>query len=86
LIVEPGTKLVPLTVRVNGRSPVVALDGDRVVVVGNGLLTVKLNAVADKPPPGAGFRTLTEMTWPLAMSAAGIFAVTWVPPALTVPG
>jgi hypothetical protein len=36
----PETKFVPFTVSVNAAPPAVALDGERVVIVGNGLLTV----------------------------------------------
>jgi len=38
--VEPGTKLVPLTVRVNAAAPAVAVLGLRLVMVGTGAETV----------------------------------------------
>src|SRR5205823_5334410 len=71
------TKLVPFTVRVNCGPPAVALLGESDVVVGTGLLTVKLTAL-DVPPPGGGFITVTGTTPALAMSAAVIAAVSVV--------
>jgi hypothetical protein len=40
--VEVETKLVPVTVRVNGAPPAVALEGESAVAVGNGLLMVSV--------------------------------------------
>ena len=51
-------KFVPLTVKVKAAPPTTALAGERVAIVGIGLLTVKLTAL-DVPPPGAGLVTTT---------------------------
>src|SRR3989454_551024 len=74
---EPFTKLLPLTVKVNAASPVVALVGDTDVSVGAGLLTENVCA-ADVPPPGVGVSTVTGRLAAVAMSAAAIAAVNWV--------
>src|SRR3989454_1016756 len=74
---EPFTKLLPLTVKVNAASPVVALVGDTDVSVGAGLLTENVCA-ADVPPPGVGVSTVTGTLAAVAMSAAAIAAVNWV--------
>ena len=55
---EPATKLVPLTVSVKAAPPAVADAGLRLVVVGAGLLIVKVRAL-EVPPPGAGLNTVT---------------------------
>ena len=67
--VEPGTKLVPLTVSMKASAPAGALDGKIVARVGDGLAMVKL-AAFELPPPGAGLRTVTETVAPAATSAA----------------
>jgi hypothetical protein len=72
--VEPETKPVPFTVSVNAAPPAVAEAGLRPVVVGTGLLIVKVWAL-EVPPPGAGFTTVTEAVPAVAMSAAVIAAV-----------
>jgi hypothetical protein len=58
LTVEFVTNPVPFTVRVKATPPAVVLDGERVVMVGKGLFTMKLTAF-DVPPPGVGFVTVT---------------------------
>lgn len=77
LTVEVDTKFVPFTVSVNAAPPAVALLGERVVMVGNGLLMVKV-ADAEVPPPGAGFVTVTLIVPPVAISAARMAAVSCV--------
>jgi len=72
--VIPLTKFVPLTVRVKAAPPAVAFAGENEVMVGTGLLTLKLVAL-DVPPPGAGFVTVTGNDPPVAMSAAVMEAV-----------
>lgn len=73
----PETKFVPFTVRVNAAPPAVALDGESVVIVGNGLLTVN-DWIPDVPPPGAGFVTVAFRIPAVAMSAAVTGMVTCV--------
>jgi hypothetical protein len=73
----PLTKFVPLTVSVKAAPPAVALVGESEVIVGAGLLTVKLVA-ADVPPPGPGFVTVTGNVPAVAISVAVIAAVTCV--------
>src|SRR4030095_15012844 len=74
---EPETKLLPLTVSVNAGPPAVALLGDRVVRLGAGVpvLIVKVSAL-EVPPPG--FATVTCAVPAVAMSLAGIAAVSCV--------
>src|SRR5207249_2773407 len=83
--VAPLTKLPPLTAKVNVPLPAVALAGERLRVVGNGLFTVKFNAGMEAPPPGVGFVTVTGMVPPLNISDDAMTAVTWVPAPFTVP-
>ena len=56
--VEPEAKFVPVTVSVNAAPPAVAELGERLVMVGRGLFTVKVTEF-DAPPPGAGLVTTT---------------------------
>jgi hypothetical protein len=56
--VEVERKFVPLMVRVCAAAPAVAELGERLVMVGAGLLTVKFTEF-EAPPPGAGFVTTT---------------------------
>ena len=77
LTTEVEPKFVPFTVRVKAASPKFLLAGERVVVVGTGLLTVRVCAF-DVPPPGAGFVTVIGNVPAEAISAALIEAVTWV--------
>jgi hypothetical protein len=77
---ELEIKPVPVTVRVKAGPPAVAELGERVVMVGTGLLAalmVKVLAV-DVPPPGVGLKTVTLAVPWLAISEAGIAAVSWV--------
>ncbi len=71
---EDGTKLAPLTVRVKALPPAVAVLGETLLSVGAGLRTEKL-AGADVPPPGVGVTTVTAKVPAVAMSPAGIVAV-----------
>ncbi len=72
------TKFEPLTVKVNTAPPAVALEGERLLVVGTGLLTVKISAGVEVPPPGLGFVTVTGMLPAVAISEAAILALTCV--------
>jgi hypothetical protein len=74
---EPTTKPLPLTVSVNAGPPAPAVAGLKLVVVGTGLLIVKVRPL-EVPPPGAGLNTVTEAVPAIAMSAAVIAAVNWV--------
>ena len=72
-------KLLPVTVRVKAGPPAVAEMGERVVMLGIGLLAglmVKVWA-EEVPPPGAGLKTVTEVVPAATMSVAGIAAVSW---------
>ena len=71
---EEETKLVPLTVSVKLAPPCVALDGESFVIVGAGLLMVKVFA-EDVPPPGAGLLTVTKAVPAVLMSDMGTVAV-----------
>jgi hypothetical protein len=77
LTMEVLTKFVPFTVSVNVAPPAVALVGEIVVMVGAGLFTVKATEF-DVPPPGVGLVTVTLKVPPVAMSEAGIAAVSCV--------
>src|SRR5205807_90345 len=68
------TKFVPFTVTVKPASPAFLELGEMLVVVGTGLLTVRVCAL-EIPPPGAGFVTVTENETAVATSAAVIAAV-----------
>jgi hypothetical protein len=70
-------RFVPLTVSINPAPPANALDGERDVIVGTGLFTVKAE-FPDVPPPGAGLVTVTFSVPAVAMSAGVIAAVTCV--------
>jgi hypothetical protein len=56
--VELETKPVPVIVSVCAVAPAITGVGDRPVIVGTALITVKLS-VLDTPPPGDGFVTTT---------------------------
>ena len=71
---DPDTKLPPLTVRVKATPPAVAEPGFRLVVVGRGLVMLKLSAL-EVPPPGSGLKIVTEAVPGVAMSAAETAAV-----------
>jgi hypothetical protein len=49
---------VPLIVKVCAAAPAAAEEGERLVIVGTGLLTVKFIEF-EAPPPGDGFVTTT---------------------------
>ena len=68
MTVEVDRKFVPLMVRVWAAAPTVAEVGERMVMVGAGLFTVKFTEF-DAPPPGAGLVTTT----------ASVPAVAWSP-------
>jgi hypothetical protein len=74
---ELETKPVPLTVSGKAAPPATMPVGLSEVIVGAGLLTVKLAAV-EVPPPGAGFVTVTGTIPAVAMSPAGMDAVSCV--------
>jgi hypothetical protein len=67
-------KFEPFTVKVNAVPPAKALVGDSEVIVGNGLFTVN-GELADVPPPGAGFVTVTLSVPAVAISPTVIAAV-----------
>jgi len=66
---EPVTKFLPFTVRVKAAPPVSALFGEIVVIVGPVMVNVKKS---EKPPPGAGLKTVMAAVLATAMSLAGI--------------
>ena len=68
------TKFVPVTVNVNAAPLTNTTLGLKAVIVGNGLLMVKV-ATGDEPPPGAGFCTTTFADPAEAMSLAVTEAV-----------
>ena len=66
----------PLTVRLKAAPPTVALDGERLVMVGPEFDALMVKADAeDVPPPGVGLNTVTWAVPALAMSAAVIAAL-----------
>ena len=67
---------MPKMVRVCVGTPTVTLGGESEVIVGFGLLMVKVSAF-DVPPPGEGFTTVTEAVPSVTMSLAKIVAVNW---------
>src|SRR5438477_23090 len=77
LTVEVETKLVPFTVRVKEPLPAMVEVGLIEVMVGTGLLMLKVTAL-DVPPPGAGFTTVMDAVPALAIRAAGTVAVSCV--------
>ena len=72
-MVAPLKKLLPVMVRVNAPSPAVLLAGERLLIVGTGLLTVKVNALEAAVPE---LLTDTEILPGLAISLALIEALT----------
>src|SRR5580704_12575151 len=72
---EVETKPVPFTVSVKPNPPADALPGDSDVIVGTGLLTVRVVAV-EVPPPGVGLATVTLGVPAVAISPDVIAAVT----------
>jgi xanthosine utilization system XapX-like protein len=75
--VEVETKFVPFTVKVNCEPPAVAQVGLVEVVVGTGLLIVKVCGL-DVPPPGLGLETVTHAVPADAISTAGTVTVSCV--------
>jgi hypothetical protein len=72
-------KFVPVSVSVKAAPPAVALDGEIELSVGLGFGAVMVNVLAvDAPPPGVGLNTVTGTVPAAAMSAAVIWAVSWV--------
>ena len=71
---------MPVTVSVNAAEPAAAVDGERVVNVGAGLLAaVTVNDTCPEvPPPGVGLNTVTCAVPADATSAADIAAVSCV--------
>ena len=65
---------MPFTVIVNSASPTLFEVGEIDVVVGTGLLTVKVWAL-DVPPPGVGFVTVIENVPAVVRSLVKIVAV-----------
>lgn len=80
LTTEAEMKLVPFTVSVNAAAPAVAALGEIEVRDGTGLLTWEMvNVTAlETPPPGAGLLTVTCAEPTVAISLAGIEAVSCV--------
>src|SRR5690606_7246905 len=74
---EPGTNPEPSTVSVKGPSPAATDAGDRLVTIGTGFDGGVISNVSplDKPPPGAGFDTMTDALPIAVTSDAGIAAV-----------
>jgi hypothetical protein len=71
---EVPTKLKPFAVSVNAAPPAVAVEGEMEVSEGMGLLMVKVWEL-EVPPPGVGFTTVTFTLPVVAMSLAGMEAV-----------
>lgn len=74
--VEPLTKLLPVTVRVNPADPTVTLAGDSPPATGTGLSIVNVKP-ADVPPLGAGLVTFTCTVPAVPTSAALMDAVSF---------
>ena len=74
---EPATNPLPLTVKVRSGDPPIAVAGVREAIAGVGLITLNV-AVADVPPPGAEFTTVTAAVPAVAASVAVIAAVSCV--------
>ena len=72
-----GMKLVPVRLSVKPGSPEFFVVGLIAVIVGTGLLIVKVLA-AEVPPPGAGLNTVTLAVPGVAISVFRIDALTWV--------
>jgi hypothetical protein len=77
LTVEVLKKPVPLMVRVCAPEPATTGFGEREVITGAGLFTVKFTAL-DVPPPGVGFVTVTGNVPAVATSALVRASVSWV--------
>jgi hypothetical protein len=77
-MIEVETKLLPLTVKTNAAPPAEAEAGKSDEIEGNGLLMTAKLAAVDVPPPGEAFTTATFTMLVVAMSDAGIDAVSCV--------
>src|SRR5206468_457004 len=75
--VSPRRKLPPFTVSVRPAPPTAALAGEMELTAGPALATGNACA-AEVPPPGVGVTTVTLAVPAVAISAAGIAAVSWV--------
>jgi hypothetical protein len=75
---ELETNPLPLTVSVKVAPPAMAVDGDKEVRVGTGLLMANVTAL-DSPPAGVGLETVTSAVPAAVTSLAGIAACNWVP-------
>lgn len=75
LTVAPFMKPVPNTTIEKAAPPAVAFVGEKDVIVGTGLFSVKF-AATDAPPPGAGLVTVTGSVPPVTISDTRIDAVT----------
>jgi hypothetical protein len=71
-------KFAPLTLSVNAPPPAAAVTGLKLDIEGTGFFTEK-DCALEVPPPGAGLTTATLTVPAVAMSAAVMAAVTWVP-------
>jgi hypothetical protein len=67
-----------LTVRVNAASLAVLLVGERLLVVGTGLLIVKVSGADAPPNRGVGSTTVTENVPAVTISDAAMGTVNWV--------
>ena len=76
--VAPVTKPVPVRVSVKAAPLTVAMVGAIELSVGPETALIVKERVADVPPPGAGFVTLTVAVPAVAISAAMIAAVNFV--------
>src|SRR5881296_288154 len=76
---ELATKLEPVAVSVKAAPPTAALVGEIEVSTGTGLLMLNVLAV-ERPPPGAGLKTVTCAVPGETRSDAGIVAVSWALP------
>ena len=68
------TKLVPFTVKVKAPEFTSFDVGDKVVIVGTGLFTLRPTAL-EVPPPGLGLTTVTEIDPAALRSELGMLAV-----------
>jgi hypothetical protein len=76
LTTEAETKFDPFTVRVKAAPPTEAPNGDTEVIAGTAFCAEMVKDTAlDKPPPGAGLKTVTCTVPAVARSVAGIAAV-----------
>jgi len=76
--VAPAANPVPVMVSVNAVPPTVEEVGAIKVSVGPAAALIVKDRLADVPPPGAGFVTVTLAVPAVAISAAVIAAVNWV--------